>query len=134
MSIGSASRLRRRRLLERRAHLLVVGGDSRDVLRVELLRDDRHRLRAVLAEALLPHLQLEGDVGGVLSGEVRDGRRLARAAGPMAVVAALDLPLGAADARELFAAFDEHRIAGLERREPGTQAPAIGGPRAAAAP
>src|SRR5258708_28029074 len=117
MSIGPPSGWRGGRWLERRAHLLVVGGDSRDVLRVELLRDDRHRLRAVLAEALLPHLQLEGDVGGVLSGEVRDGRRLARAAGPMAVVAALDLPLGAADAPALFAPFAEHRSAGLARRD-----------------
>jgi hypothetical protein len=76
-------------------HLLVIGGNRGGLLVIELLGDDRHRVGTVLAETLPPHLQGEGDIVAVLPGKVRDRRRLARAAGPVAIVAILDLPLGA---------------------------------------
>src|SRR5262245_27384499 len=56
--------------------LLVVGSHRRDVLIVEQLGDRSHYIFTGLAEAALPHLQLEGNVVPVLSGEVRDRRGL----------------------------------------------------------
>src|SRR5262245_24665568 len=61
------------------ADLLVIRGNGRDLLVVELLGDEGHRLRTALAEAALPHPQFELDVLCVLSGEVGNRRRNARA-------------------------------------------------------
>src|SRR5271166_6403122 len=66
--IGSALRLRRR--LNGGAKLLVIGGNCRDLLIVELLGEQRHRLGAVPAEAALPHLQFKRCVMRILSGKV----------------------------------------------------------------
>ena len=49
-------------LVGERPELLVTGGQRRDVLIVELLCEKRHRIRTGVAEAALPHLQLEGDI------------------------------------------------------------------------
>src|SRR5258708_21512011 len=105
--IGSASRLRLSGLLERRAHLLVVGGDGRDVLIVQLLGDGPHRVGTVFAETQLPHPQGEGDVVGRLSRKVWDHRRLASAPGAVAIVAMQ--PVWSAGLGELLAALDECR-------------------------
>ena len=96
---------------------LVVGGDRRDFLVVELFGDDPHRVGTVPAEALLPHLQGEGDVVGVLPGKVRDRRRLGRALGPVAIVAILNSPLGVADFGKLLAPFDESGIGRFQRKK-----------------
>ena len=56
--------------------LLVVGSQRRDLLIVEPLGEQAHHRMTGVAEAALPHLQLEGNVVPVLSAEVRDRRRL----------------------------------------------------------
>src|SRR5215469_8396341 len=67
----------RRFLLFRRGpKLLVVSGQRRELLIVELVGEQAHYRMTGVAEAALPHLQLEGDVVSVLSAEVRDRRRL----------------------------------------------------------
>jgi hypothetical protein len=77
----------RRRGRRRLPSLLVISCYRFNRLVVELPRDQTHRLWAVSAESLPPHLQLECCIMRVLSGKIRDRRGLASAAFAMACTA-----------------------------------------------
>src|SRR5208282_3113254 len=97
--------------------LLVVGGQRRDVLIVELAGKERHRIGTGLAEAALPHLHLEGDVVSVLPAEIRYGGRLPRAVRAMTVAAGGNPLRLAADFRELLTLAEERSVCRGQRQE-----------------
>src|SRR5271166_5950560 len=115
MASGSALWLRRCR--GGGAKLLIIGGDRRDLLIVELLSEERHRLGTVLAEAALPHLQFECCVMRVLSGEVRDRWRLANAAHAMTDVTGGNSFHRITRLGQLLTLSDEGGICAHQRRE-----------------
>ena len=69
---------------------MVVRGIAAICRSIELLGDERHRIRAALAKAALPHLQFERDILRVLSGKVRNRGRNPGAVRAVAVVAHLN--------------------------------------------
>src|SRR5215472_16456201 len=118
-TIASVLLWRRPHLSNRRrgAALLVIGGNRRDLLVVELLGEESHRFGAVIAESALPHFQLERDVVRVLPAEIRHRRQLASAARAVAGATA-GKPLRCIPGLgELLAFRDEVLISCRERRE-----------------
>src|SRR2546430_10811644 len=98
-------------------NLLVIGGERRDLLIVELLGEESHRLKTVPAEAALPHLQLKGGVMRILSGEVWDCWQLANAGRAMADSTAGNSFRCITHFGELLTFLDEVRGCARQRRE-----------------
>src|SRR5499433_3033023 len=107
----------RRFLLFRRGpKLLVVSGQGRELLIVELVGEQAHYRMTGVAEAALPHLQLEGDVVSVLSAEVRDRRRLPSTVRSVAVQATGNPFRRVANIGELLTLGDESRAFRVRQR------------------
>src|SRR5258705_10345926 len=104
-----ADHLFRGRGTGRSADLLVVCGNCRDLLVIEFLGEQPHRLGIVSAEAALPHAQLERGVVRILSSEIWNGRRLPRAGRAVAVATAGDPFRLVATLGELFTFLGEIR-------------------------
>src|SRR6202048_4160447 len=113
---ASTHLLLRCRRLVRRGDLLIIGGERRDILIIELGGDHEHDFGAALAVAALPHLELEGDVPGILSGEIGDRGWLTCASRSVAVVASLNVLRGTAHFGELLATLDERGSRARQRQ------------------
>jgi hypothetical protein len=85
-----------------------------------------HDFGAVPAVSALPHLEFEGDVLSILPCEIRDRRRNADAARPMAIVASLNILGGATHFGDLLAALDERGGRLRQRRERSVDAGIVG--------
>ena len=97
--------------------LLVVGSQRRDLLIVEPLGEQAHHRMTGVAEAALPHLQLEGNVVPVLSAEVRDRRRLPSTVRSVAVDAAGNPFRRVANFGEPLTLGDESRACRVRQRQ-----------------
>src|SRR5207244_482806 len=93
---------------------------------VELFGEQRDRIGAGLAEAALPHLQLESNVVLVLSAEIWDRRRLPRTVRTMAVSAAGDPFLLAANRSEVLTLVEEPARGSRQRQERRIDAGIVG--------
>src|SRR5215468_11774310 len=103
-------------LFRRGPKLLVVSSQRRDLLIVELVGEQAHYRMAGVAEAELPHLQLEGDVVSILSAEVRDRRRLPSTVRSVAVQATGNPFRRVANVGELLTLGDESRAFRVRQR------------------